>query len=410
MLVLAVCWLVRLLTLAILPYEAMSLDLLAWVRIAKILLPSGNPSHDLWSMNWPPLWMLLDYTLSIIAGVLQTPLIRVVRHFLIASELALIVVLYRILSAWFPKKNAASWLMWGIALNPVSVLLICQHGNHDVLIVLWSSLALLALLRFQKSHDVTWWLWGALFLGLGVMTKTIPVLLSPLLLIGTRSFSWREYGLGLALLAGPSVVGLAVLNVVGVDGVVTHVLTYRSFELGFFGFPSLLRMLHAEAWLGLYSQLFMVGTLAAVIFVSSYLRSLDVLEPRRMITGAALAFCWIPTLGSSVAFQYLYWPLPFLAASYGLWDRPWRILLWTGWVVSSVTYFVEYALHKNYGAFLLYAHPTPPVIAWSQRFSTLGNFSLAFRLPLFFILLAIFMKGIRLMIDTSPRSRPSAAA
>jgi 4-amino-4-deoxy-L-arabinose transferase-like glycosyltransferase len=62
-------------------------------------------------------------------------------------------------------------LLVGVALNPMAILLVCQHGNSDVHVGLFVTLALAALVVYRRSRDVLVWLGACLFLGLGVLAK-----------------------------------------------------------------------------------------------------------------------------------------------------------------------------------------------------------------------------------------------
>src|SRR6185503_9848672 len=126
----------------------------------------------------------------------------------------LVVTLYLTLLSFGAGRAAVRRaLLVGIALNPVAIILVCQHGNSDVQVGLLVTLAVAALGAHRRSRELAAWLGGCLFLGLGVLAKTVPLVLAPLLVPGARRASGTERALGAALLLGPAALGTAVILV-----------------------------------------------------------------------------------------------------------------------------------------------------------------------------------------------------
>ncbi len=158
--------------------RAISADLRGWQQVADALVAGQNPYNTTPALNWPPLWMQVLFGISRLASTVGVPLVRAIPVFLIASELALILAADRLL-ALFQVPRRRLLLLLGIAWNPICLLLVCQHGNFDVLIALSITLFWIWLLRFHRDEDWSAWLMAALWLGLGVTLKGAPAVLSP---------------------------------------------------------------------------------------------------------------------------------------------------------------------------------------------------------------------------------------
>src|SRR5262249_51075158 len=155
-------------------------------------------------LNWPPLWLMVIVALQSVADLLNVAFWSVLRVYLVLVESGLVVALYATLvSAGAHRLAVRRALLFGIALDPVAIILVCQHGNSDVQVGLLVTLAVAALGAYRRSHDVAAWLCGCLLLGLGVLAKTVPLVLAPLLAPGARRASGAGRALGAALFLGP---------------------------------------------------------------------------------------------------------------------------------------------------------------------------------------------------------------
>ena len=100
----------------------------------------------------------LDYA----ANLVDLGFWTVLRLYLFAVESALVVALYLTLVSSGAERGAVRRaLLVGIALNPVTIILVCQHGNSDVQVGLVVTLAVAALGAHGRSRDVVMWLAAA---------------------------------------------------------------------------------------------------------------------------------------------------------------------------------------------------------------------------------------------------------
>ena len=344
--------------------DCFSFDLASWNQVADVLQAGGNPYHQTNFLNWPPLWMQLLFLFKKISLGLHVPFSAVVRVFLIGAESALSLLLYVLLARLVQPAAAGRWLLAGIALNPVAIFQVCQHCNFDVLVGFWVLLAVGLLLRYHERYEARFWLLACLALGTGILTKTVPLCLAPLLLPGWRKLHRTELLLGAFLLLGPVLLGLSIVYVLGPEDIQNKVLGYRSTpgSSGFTGlFTSLGAARLAAAWPLVFTILYGLGWLALTVWLAGR----NALAPRRLVTIAAVLLVAIPALGPGSGLQYVYWFLPLLILLYGLVDLPARKFLLLLYAVAAVTYTVEYALNfTTYGAFWLDLVQTKFWINW----------------------------------------------
>jgi len=400
--VLALGLLVRLAVLALLPDGAVSADAHFWEVVAAVLRRGLNPYVETRLLNWPPLWMMVIAALDWIARTLGMPFQRALVGLLIAADLAAMALTWLLIRRLWPRARADRWVAVGLALNPVSILLCCQHRNFDVLVALAVLAALLALARRTRTGAVENWLAACGWLGLGVLAKTVPLLLAPLLAPGAR----RARGLGLVLFLGPTALGLGVLAALAPAAVERNVLSYRSAS-GFYGLTGLFHQagwLQAEALLGRVAAplFFLAGVLLTVLL----LRRDQPVAPAASVVGAAVLLFAVPVLGPGYAPQYIAWVLPLFTVLAASGERRLLLVLGIFAAVLVCTDLAEYALLPTHGAWALQGSHAPLLDRWSSAVRTQeGQTSL--RLPLFLASLALLVELVlvwrRWLSEPEPR-------
>ncbi|MEI9960948.1 MAG: hypothetical protein WDM76_07380 [Limisphaerales bacterium] len=330
-----------------------SQDLVSWNKVSDVLGAGENPYHATRVLNWPPLWMQLIFLFKKISLVTHLSFNTVVRGYLMATESMVALLLYFALFRFTETRSAAKLLFFGIAINPIAIFQICQHCNFDVLVGFWILLAVYMLLRFQERHEPQFWLFACFALGMGALTKTVPLSLAPLLLLSIRKVKRSERFLGLAFLMIPVTLALSIVYVLTPSDIETKVLGYRS-TLGGFGFTGLFMSFGAQYWADIWPRVFEVVYGIGWLSLSVWLLSKDTLDKRKIVLIAVNLLLAIVVLGPGKGLQYVYWFLPLLVLLYGLAEHKTRVFLWLLYVVASVSYTIEYALNYNiYGAFLL---------------------------------------------------------
>jgi len=168
---------------SLLPLDALSADTQSWITIANLLEKGWNPYRATSLLNWPPFWMQGIFVMGQLSAFTGVPFEAVLHLVLVGFETLLALLLYRMLSSRLGHRQALTLVGVGICFNPACILLTIQHGNFDVFVALWVLLFIQALLRYHtdaNGRDETW-LAAAFFLGLGILTKTVPFMLLPLL-------------------------------------------------------------------------------------------------------------------------------------------------------------------------------------------------------------------------------------
>ncbi|MCM2315692.1 MAG: glycosyltransferase family 39 protein [Thermoanaerobaculia bacterium] len=391
--VLLVAWVARIEFIVILPSYAYSWDISSWQKVAELLRAGTNPYATTNFLNWPPLWMLCLFVLGRLAELGSMQFIDVLRGFLIAAESVGIVLVAILAGRLAPAGSARSVLLAGLALNPITILLTCQHGNFDALVVIWVMAALLALSSYHRSGEPSDWLLACLFLGLGVLTKTIPIALTPLLLPGARAATRATRAVGAALLLGPAALGMGVLFVLSPGAIVANVIRYSSAP-GRFGVSGLAANLGLSGWLPGLSAVSSLALVALLAWGCVKAWSWTEASDRKMVLLAGLILLAIPTLGPGFGPQYAFWFIPPLAVSYLSGSTRWKVALVVAYAVSAATYVVLYGFARDLGGALVYLWWSP--VAQSLGATITRNGPRAWlTLPMFVSWVVLLIFGVR---------------
>ncbi len=350
MLLLAIAWAARAPFIALMPARIHSDDVDHWIVVARALRHGLNPYATTTYLNWPPAWMVCVSLLDHVSRAFDVSFFLVLRLFLIATESVVIVVVYRFLHRVAPRE-AMPIVLVGLCLNPVAILLVCQHGNFDVLLGLWVTVGAFTLARQEGPTDILRWLAASLCFGIAALVKTVPLVLAPLLARTAALARPLERWIAAALFVGPIALGLSVILAYAPHAVVENVIRYRS-SPGYFGITGLLAASGADGASSAYTKAIFPLALAVaevVAFRWLWRRGLD---GSATVLAAALALLAVPALGPGYAPQYAYWWLPLLVATYPLFDTEWRRILALFYALLVTTYVAEYALVPSQGAFL----------------------------------------------------------
>jgi hypothetical protein len=385
-------------------------DLHAFLKVLVVLARGGNPYKELDTLNyWPPFWMLILFFLLKLGlllgnfgpvltklGITGISYVRLIQGFLMLAEAVLMAILYLLLRGFFPTVNARRFVLYGISLNPVTVLMVCQHCNFDVLIGIWVLLFVFTLLRFIATANPVYWLLASLFLGLGILTKTVPIMLTPLLLAHCRRLNTSTRFLGVLLLLGPVTLGLGIVAALGPPNLISKMLNYRS-SPGFFGVTGLAELVGATPAFGFwYSKLFIYCYLAIVACISVAVWWGQP-SSRSTVLLATVILLVVPTFGPGYAPQYTYWYLPLLLVCYAFSPTATKRVLLAFFIVAASTYLVEYSMMPSLGAFLPNALKNDRLYRLGDTLNSHKNCTLI-RLPLFLTYLVL---GFTLWRDAS---------
>ena len=336
--------------------SARSVDLEAWKNAGDLLARGRNPYAEPWFFVWPPLWVQILWVLQKVSARTGLSLIWIVPIFLVLVEAALILALVHLLRQ-LGYAGRRRLVLLGIAFNPVCIILVCQHGNFDVLVGLLVLLAIGCLVRSQRSQAPADWLLACLFVGLGIALKSVPVVLLPMLIAGSTALAPRIRALGAVLALGPAAYGLSILQVLNVARVKAEILGYRSYA-GWFGVTGWLHRINRDRWIGGYQTFF--TPLLAVVCVAFAVAALRnrLSTARALYASAAFLLAFLVALGPGYGPQYFYWSWPVLLVAFAVGSSALRRLVLGFGVVAAVTYAVEYAFAGMLGAFLAPRFPS----------------------------------------------------
>jgi hypothetical protein len=342
-----------------------SVDLGSWNQVSHALAEGRNP-YTTGLLNWPPFWMQVIYGLGQLQDSTGVPLTLLIQLLLTTAESVLVVFLYQLLRELRPGNSPVRLLLVGIALNPICILLTCQHGNFDVFVGLTVVAFLTVLLRWERLRNVLDWLWACALLGAAVAVKTVPLVLAPLVLLGSSRLAFRAKFLGGLMIVAPAALGMAVLYPLDPGSIQKHVLGYRSFcgSTGLSGIIACFGGVDEKELALVYGRIFIAVAVLVLAWCAYRMARLEALSPRALVLLSALLLLGIPIVGPGMGMQYIYWSLPLLLVSYACYDSEWRKLLGLSYAVAAATYVICYATEVPLGHVLTQALPG---IAWAQR-------------------------------------------
>lgn len=346
--VLFVALVVRIEYIAILPAYAYSFDVSLWEEVARAQAAGLNPYEATAQLHWPPVWMVCNLLIDLTAKAIGLEFIDVLRVFLIIVELTTMALAWMLARRVAPQVRGNWWLLFGIALNPIAVFITCQHANFDAMVAMWVVATLLALVAYQRSRDPFDWLLACFLLGMGVLTKTVPIALTPLLIPGAREMSHKGKFLGALLLVGPSALSVGVLFALTPKAIVDNVFLYAAVP-GRFGISGITKNLGMtgmfEAW-RIGATLLLLSLLAwGCIRAWSWTR----VSAHQLVLLSGVILLAIPTIGPGFGPQYAFWCIPSFAVSWLTGSKSWRVTLLSVFAVTVATYILFYGFAWDLG-------------------------------------------------------------
>lgn len=405
--VLLAAWAARAAFIRLLPAAAYSSDTDSWMRMWQTLSSGGNPYTTPPCLPYPPLWIQIVFVLGKTRAWTGLSFVLLLRLLLIGFESALIVATWELTKRTAPHARRLPLFLAGMSLNPIAILIVCQHGQFDVLVALWIVLMLLSLVRFNESRDALDWLLACVFLGLAILTKTVPLILAPLAFLGTGGLSRKARVLGWLFILGPVTLGLSVIYVLAPDAVAANVIGFRSLP-GWFGITGILLILGEPAAARAYQSLYPLAALGTVIVLSIAAYRGWKLANAGIALIALTLLVSVPLLGTGYGPQYIFWSIPPAVACALGFGPFWKWLTIGCFAVAIVTYVFEYAICPSHGMFLVRMFPeSAALVQMSRTWSDQAHQTLA-RLPWFFALAWFFASAVRILAR-APAAAPTAA-
>jgi hypothetical protein len=358
----------RLLFILLMP-ATYSIDLHSWLHVIEVMGAGENPYATTHVLNWPPFWMLALKAIGATSAATHLSAIHLIQGALILGECVMATVCYQMLQKFFAIERPNFLLIPVLALNPIPIFQVCQHANFDVFVGIWVVLMVYALLLLYQRGEPRYWLMACLCVGMGIFTKTIPIVLVQLLLPAfvTQRNSIRIAGILLAL--APVALSMGLLYLAAPAGVRENVLGYRSLP-GYYGITGIMGLLGKNDMMIWYLNQSPWIILTYLILITALIWKNRQMTPSLIVTVTLALLVFLPTFGPGYSPTYIYWYLPLLPICYASATKPLRIFLLTGLVIVSLTYVYEYAIFGSHGAFLLQMVKDP---AFHDRAEQLGG-------------------------------------
>jgi hypothetical protein len=338
--------------------------------------------------------MQVLFVLGTISNWTHISLAHLIQVLLTGIDVLIVIVAYLFMRALGAGPRAFWFALVGIALNPISILLTCVHGNFDSLIGLLVLATAFSLVIWNRGGTPSTWLLACLTLGLGILAKTVPLITAPLLLVRWRETDWATRVVGAALVVGPALLGVSVLYVLSPHQVATDIFQYRS-AAGWFGVGGLLNIVGGQAAAKAYSAVYPLIALAVVGAATVAVARARALTDLSVILGCALLLMWIPPLGSGYGAQYTGWFLPICVVLFAIATGPLRASLGVLAAIAVVTYVAEYGFIHTQGAIFSLVAPHTTAYIGGQLSTPTGSTLL--RLPLFLAYLGFLTIGVLML-------------
>ena len=329
-----------------------SQDMEYWNIVAASLRAGENPYVTTHFLNWPPLWMLCIWGLDTIAQSAQLSLKVVIKSALIVPEIGILLgsrVLLKELGrnpVWFPT------LLFGLVLNPVPILLTCIHGNFDALVALWCLVAVVFAIRFLKTEKTSDRLGSAFGIGLGILTKTVPFALLPLIFIKGRFRPKSETLFAIALALVPGLLGVCLIYLAAPEALNEKVIGYRG-STGWFGVSGVGEAAgYGRLVRKIYPSIFLIGLLTAMFGILKEFAGEKRIESRSVLSASIFLLLLVPTFGPGFGLQYAYWTLPLIVVGIPVLGTRFALSACLHLFATALLYLWLYSITPSLGAFL----------------------------------------------------------
>lgn len=279
---------------------------------------------------YPPLWAGFEVAAHWLARHNILSFSLAIRLPIIAADAGIVAVIWQWVHRRSGSSRQAMQAAMIYALNPVSIIVSCWHGQFDALPLFWAVLAMIC----------TAWQWQAIALSIGIALKSFPVLLVPAFLWHLQPLRRRvQFGL-LALV--PVLLLLAPFVIYDAFAVVRELFGYRGHAL--LGIMVPVRTVYVP----LVGERFPVETTRLLISLSAYgfllLYALTVWSMKRRSMSvpmqATLIVLLFYVVYAGIAPQYLLWALPFMIMA----ARPGAVLVYSAVSTLALLGFYLYAV------------------------------------------------------------------
>ncbi len=309
------------------------IDIYNYQQVAEIIHQFGIfglYTHTPTIYPYPPVWVGLEMTALWLHRQGVLPFSLAIRLPIIIADVAMVAVIWRYVQrhTQFPQRALLAAALY--ALNPVSIIISCWHGQFDALPLCAVALAML----FTEHH----WQRAAGALSIGIALKSFPVLLLPMFARRQPSLSRQIRFIFYAIL--PVLFLLIPFLLADAAAVIRELFGYRGHAL--LGVMVPIRTIYVP----LTGERFPVDITMQVISLSAYgflglygwavwyMSRVRVTLPMQ----ATIIFLLFYVVYAGISPQYLLWVLPFMIMATA--DQRWFVILYS--IVSTLALFGLY--------------------------------------------------------------------
>ncbi len=383
----ALTFAVRLLLILFNPSPAISADLHGWLEVVKVLGAAQNPYHETTYLNWPPFWLLALTALQYLAHALSLPLTFLIKLFLALADAGVCVLLMHLLKTNHTASQTLGLAALAVTFQPLLIMVSAVQGNFDSWLLLFILAGLVAL-------NARRWRTACFCFGVATLVKTVGIAAVPLLFFHLPR-EWKDRAIGSVLYLLPWLLPTGVLTILYPTDMFTKVWLYQS-AVGWSGMTGLLAIVGLQEWAAFYGRLFTILYMVILVRLCYWAAKASAsLSFARQLIFLGLLFLAAPLWGPAYGPQHLVWSLPLFFSTYCLGDAAWKKILILTWILVSLTCLVEYSLMPSHGILLF---------SWVNQSAWLTHVAVALtapavqtglRLPLFVVLVVLFVMGCR---------------
>jgi Predicted integral membrane protein len=306
-------WLILLLALAFGTRVVLSMvscdiiDVQNYARVATIVKDHGV--FALYTQTtgiypYPPLWIWLEMLAHFLSEASRLRFGLLARFPAILADVGIVCIVW----AWHSGQTIGKRLLWSAiyALNPVSLIITCLHGQFDAIPAFFALFAVYAVERRHRPYL------SAVILALAIAFKPYPVLFLPLIVLELKNIG-REL-LFATIAIAPVLLLILPFGLHTPEAVVREVFLYKGAAL--LGMLVPMRVVYVPLMHNHFPVVLTQQIIAASrwLFLSGY-AGLVVWQARRqvpLLAGCVAVLLWFYTAYAGIAPQYLIWALPFL--------------------------------------------------------------------------------------------------
>jgi 4-amino-4-deoxy-L-arabinose transferase-like glycosyltransferase len=283
-------------------------DIYNWYVTATMMMEGrALRIYDTGYVNWPPFMQLSNFVVLWLSRATGLSYFTLFKWPSILADAAISCILFT--AALKMKRDLKTSFLCGLAyaLSPISILVTSVHGQVDAFVALF---CLLSWYFYAAESERRSLVLSALFLGLGVATKSVPILFLPLFLMGIGF--WKKRLLYILGAVVPAFVMTLPYYLATPESVMNYAVRYSS-RFGSWGIPLLLAVIQKRlSWTTLdaaqqfylhYGKYILI--IGLLLFYVTKARRLPFLGS--FVGIFSIFYCLAPGFG----YQYLLWIVPF---------------------------------------------------------------------------------------------------